>query len=91
MNIEMQIPVNILKEGNRFIAYTPVFDLSTSAPTLQKVKARFSEAVQLFVEDLVKMGTLDSVLSDLGWKKINKRWRAPVQIAHETEKIKIPA
>jgi predicted RNase H-like HicB family nuclease len=69
MNIEMQIPVNLLKEGNGFIAYTPVFDISTSASTLGKVKSRFSEAVQLFVENLVKMGRLEPVLLNLGRKK----------------------
>ncbi len=64
------IPVSFFKEGDAYIAYCPILDLSTSASTFEKVKGRFSEAVEIFFEELVDMGTLDDVLANLGWTKI---------------------
>lgn len=86
----ISIPVNFLKEGNSFVAYTPVLDLSTSADTYEKAQKRFSEVVQIFFEELVEMGTLDEVLSSLGWEKMDNHWNPPLPISHQVENISIP-
>ena len=62
--------VIFLKEKGRFVAYTPALDLSTSGKTLAQAEQRFMEAAELFFEECHKMGTLNEVLHDLGWKKI---------------------
>lgn len=69
--LEINIPVSILKEGNKFIAYSPALDLSTSGKNYDEVKRRFKEILGIFLEELLKKGTLKEVLLDLGWKKIN--------------------
>lgn len=69
--MEINIPVSILKEGNKFIAYSPALDLSTSGKNYDEVKRRFKEILGIFLEELLKKGTLKEVLLDLGWKKIN--------------------
>lgn len=79
-----------LKEGKQFVAYTPVLDLSTYADTFAKVKARFSEVVQIFFEELENMGTTDEVLKGLGWVKHADGWNAPMQVGHEIEQISVP-
>lgn len=83
------MPVTILKEGKRFVAYTPALDLSTSGKTYDEVKKRFEEIVNIFVEELVKNDTLDQVLRDMGWREIKNRWQPPVVVSHETESVKI--
>ena len=52
MNLQIRIPVSILKEKNRYVAYTPALDLSTSGKTKKEVKKRFSQAVEIFFEEL---------------------------------------
>lgn len=90
VKFQYSLPVSILKEGKYFIAYTPVLDLSTSADSYEKVKMRFNEAVEIFFEELIEMGTLNKVLSDLGWQKINKQWSPPLLVGHESAKINMP-
>lgn len=90
-NIEFALPVSILKEGNSFIAYTPALDLSTSGSTFEKAQKNFEEAVRIFFEELTEMGTVDDVLSGLGWQKQNKTFVPPVVVANQTQTFSIPA
>ena len=48
--LKFQIPVSILKEDKKYVAYTPALDLSTSGKSYQEVKKRFSEIVNIFFE-----------------------------------------
>lgn len=84
------IPVTIFKEKDTFIAYTPVLDLATSADSFEKVKKRFEEIVALFFEELQKKGTMDDVLSSLGWIKKTQKWQPPVSVSHSIESIRVP-
>jgi predicted RNase H-like HicB family nuclease len=56
--IKVNLPVSFLKEGNKFVAYTPVLDISTSGKTFKEAQKRFSELVEIFFEELIEMGTL---------------------------------
>lgn len=87
---EFSLPVAILKEGSIFVAYTPALDLSTAGKTLKEVHKNFGEAVMLFFEELQEMGTVDQVLSELGWQKKDKTLIPPVLISHQTEQFSIP-
>lgn len=89
VRIEASLPVSFLKEGNRFVAYTPALDLSTSGKTYREAQNRFDEAVQLFFEELFAKGTLDDVLCGLGWKKNRARWSPPVVIAHDIRPVTV--
>lgn len=90
LNLQFALPVSILKEDRYFIAYTPALDLSTSATSFELVKKRFEEVVNIFFEELLDKGTVDQVLTDLGWKKIEKEWKPPVVISQESESFRIP-
>ena len=85
-----KLPVSIFKEGKQFIAYSPVLDLSTCGKDYDEVKHRLEEVVDIFFEELAQKGTLNEVLEDLGWIKVQKQWSPPVIISHESEKIRIP-
>lgn len=87
---KVSLPISILKEGKYYIAYSPALDLSTSGKTFEEVKKRFEEVVGIFFEELSEKGTLDKVLGELGWQKVQKEWIAPVVIANETESFNIP-
>ena len=70
VNFQAVLPVSILREGDRFIAYSPALDISTSGKTHKEVSNRFSELASIFLEEIIKKGTLEEVLRESGWKKI---------------------
>jgi predicted RNase H-like HicB family nuclease len=92
--INVKLSVSVMREGDSFIAYTPTLDLSTCGKTLEEAKIRFSEAVQIFFEELSKNKNTEDVLIDLGWKKNEEgpvSWQPPVLVEHNIQDIKIPA
>ena len=84
---EASLPVTIFKEGKSYVAYSRALDLSTSASTYEKAQYRFSEAVDIFFEELANMGTTDKVLANLGWQKIKSSWRPPVVVSNYVEPL----
>ncbi|UZE93483.1 MAG: hypothetical protein IB617_01465 [Candidatus Nealsonbacteria bacterium] len=89
--LEISLPVSILREGKKFVAHTPALDLSTSANSFEKVRERFNEIVNIFFEELIKKGTLDDVLRDLGWRKVQRKWTPPVVVSQESQTVRVPA
>ena len=77
IKFNLRLPISIFKEREHFIAYTPALDLSTSGKNYEQVKKRFNEIVAIFFEELIKKGTIDEVLENLGWQKIKKQWIPP--------------
>ncbi len=88
---KFSLSISILKESNRFIAYSPAIDLSTSGKTYEEAKKRFDEAASVFFEEIFEQGTLNDVLKDLGWKKIQKKWIPPLVISQESQEISVYA
>ena len=93
MHFDVTLPVVVLREGKYFIAHSPVLDLSTSGKSFEETKKRFEEVVGIFFEELMAKRTLNKVLADLGWKRIDKKWEPPVVISQESEsfRLRIPA
>jgi hypothetical protein len=77
----LSIPVFYLREGQTYIAYTPVLDLSASGSTVTRAKKNFETTLRLFLDELIAHGTLADVLRDMGWSKHDRRWRPPVEMA----------
>ena len=88
--LEFKFPVSILREGKKYVAYTPALDLSTSGKNYEEVKRRFSEIVNIFFEELLKKGTLEEVLRDLGWTRLQTKWVPPLVISQESQTIQVP-
>ena len=86
----LNLPVSFLKEADQFVAYTPVLDLSTSGKTLEEAKSNFAEAVEIFFDEIISMGTFEDVLLDLGWKKQNDDFLPPVVISQGMESVRVP-
>ena len=59
--------------------------MSTSGKSYSEVKKRFSELVEIFLEEIIKSGDLNAVLSNLGWEKIKKQWMPPAMISQKIE------
>ena len=89
INYKFALPVSIIKEDKSFIAYSPALDLSTVGDTFEEAQERFSEAVQVFFEEITEKGTLDDALAELGWRKHNKELIPPVVVSNKTQQFSI--
>ena len=65
-SIQTKIPVVFFEEGDKFVAYSPAFDLSSCGEILEEAKKRFAEAAAMFLREVSEMGTLDEVLAECG-------------------------
>ena len=83
------LPVSIFQEGKSFVAYSYAMDLSTSGKNIKQARRRFSEAMQMMIEELVKTKKLDSFLKSQGWTKARKEWDAPRLISPEIEAVAV--
>ena len=86
----LQLTVNVRKQGSRYVAYAPALDISTSGKSDKEVRVRFAELVNIFFEELHSAGTIDEVLSELGWRKVRKQWTPPV-VETKAYSVKVPA
>ena len=89
IKLDVKIPISVLKEGNNFVVYSPVLDLSTSAKTYKQALSRFNEAVEIFFEEVLKKGTLEDVLKELGWMKSGANWHPPLIISQDFQKLRL--
>lgn len=90
-SINFALPVSILREGDTFVAYTPALDLSTAGSTFEEAQKNFEEAVNIFFQELMVMGTLNDVLKDLGWEEQDNNFVPPVIIENSIQNFSIPA
>lgn len=84
------MPVTILKQGKRYVAHSPALDLSTSGKSEKEVKKRFEQIVGIFFDELVEAGTLNPVLTELGWKKVAKQFQPPQIVSQKSINVRVP-
>lgn len=90
-DLSLKLAVVVMKQGKRFVVYSPALDLSTSGKTEKQAKKRFEEAVEVFFEEIIEAGTASEVLRDLGWEREKKQWQPPQIISKETMPFSMPA
>lgn len=61
------VPVDYFKEGDTFVAYCPVLELSSCGATYKEAAHAFAEALSIFLQECMERKTLDKVLQSLGW------------------------
>ena len=90
------LPVNVMRcrDTGQVIVHTPALDLSSHGRTESEAFRMFHEAVQLFLEEIHDMGTMDDVLTELGWTKVQKptsHWIPPELLHQRKFPVRIPA
>ena len=89
-----QIPLVFLKEGEKFVAYSPALDLSTCGDTFDEARGNFEEALELFFAECLKRGTLERALATYGWQRSHTRppqWEPPAMVGQESLHVPVPA
>lgn len=90
---EYTLAIEILREGKWFIAQCPGLDLVTQGRTRAKASKAMQDAVGLLFQELREMGTLEDVLLENNWKKVQVKGPAgpqfvPPRSQHKDLKIK---
>lgn len=80
----------IWKEGDAYVAWSPELDVSSAGKTVDEARAHLREAVELFLEESERMGTLGEVMEEAGYAPSVKGWRAPERIAIEHAQLALP-
>ncbi len=87
MKDKINFTSQIWQEGDMFVSHNPELGVSSCGKTLEEARRNLKEAVELFIEETKKMGTLKEILGEAGFvkKKINnnKIWKAPELLSLE--------
>jgi predicted RNase H-like HicB family nuclease len=81
MNISARI--EIFKEGDAYVALSPELNVSSFGETIEDAKKSIKEAINAFVEECERMGTLEDVLEESGFSKTNDSWESRRPVAEE--------
>lgn len=93
--IEAELSLKILKEDDFFVAYCSELDLSSHGETVEEAQKNFGEVLNIFFEEITKKGTLDDVLLECGWQKVEDKekhipkWIPPAYVLETTVPLKI--
>jgi predicted RNase H-like HicB family nuclease len=87
----IQIPYTsqLFDEDGQIVALCPELNVSSFGDTPEEALASLQEAVSLFLEECQRMGTLEAVLEEAGYRRespASQRWipRQPIQV-HQLE------
>lgn len=90
MDLSLQLSVDISKHGRKFVAYSPALDISTVGKSEKEAKDRFAELVEIFFGEVEENSSIETVLRELGWKKVRKQWQPP-KVTHQSVAVQVPA
>ena len=65
------------------MALSPELNVSSFGETIDDAKKSFKEALEAFIEECQEMGTLEDVLEESGFSKINNSWKLRKPVAEE--------
>lgn len=81
--MDISVRVEIFKEGDAYVALSPELNVSSFGETVDEAKKSLKEAVGAFIEECEAMGTLEEVLEESGFSKINNSWESRKPIIEE--------
>jgi predicted RNase H-like HicB family nuclease len=88
--MEIQFTTQIFKEGPSFVAHTRELDVSSCGGTREKALRNLKEAVRLFLEEAEKMGTLEQILEEAGYRKRKNMFEGPQLITTRRISMRLP-
>ena len=74
--MKLDFRIEIFKEGKNFVAVAPELNVSSFGKSSKQAKESLKEAVELFLEECKRMGSLDDVLSEAGFKENKRFWKS---------------
>ncbi len=73
--MEIQFTTRVFKDGRSFVAHALELDVSSCGGTKERAVRNLKTAVRLFLEEADRMGTLDQILREAGYRQASGRVR----------------
>ena len=73
--------LQVFREGKLFVAYNPELDVSSCGHSVEEAKENLSDAVRGFLKSANKHKTLQSILEEAGYTRVQNRWSDPQLMA----------
>ncbi|MEI9479782.1 MAG: type II toxin-antitoxin system HicB family antitoxin [Deltaproteobacteria bacterium] len=80
---KFSVRIEIFKEGEEYVALSPELNVSSFGQTIEEAKSAIKEAIEAFMEECERMGTLEDVLEEAGFTRDLDIWVSRVPIAEE--------
>ncbi|MBM4031871.1 MAG: type II toxin-antitoxin system HicB family antitoxin [Planctomycetes bacterium] len=82
--IPLEFDMVVLREEKTFVAYCPELDISSCGASVEQARTNLKTAVRLFIEEAEKMGTLNDILGEAGYRRARTgKWSPPSLVATE--------
>jgi predicted RNase H-like HicB family nuclease len=89
-DMEIQFTTRIFKEGRTYVAHALELDVSSCGGSKDKALKNLKQAVRLFLEEAEKMGTLDQILEEAGYRKTKQKITRPQFISVQRVTLALP-
>ena len=67
LSVEVQVDVVLIKDGKYYVALCPSLNVSSYGKTEKEAKLAFNEALEIFITETDKRGSLEKELLKNGW------------------------
>jgi len=67
MQKQIIVSEQIWKEGRMYTSYCPELDVASCGKTVNEARKNLREAIEIFIEETYKMGTLKDLLEEAGY------------------------
>ena len=74
--MEILARIEIFREGDLYVALVSELNVSSFGETIEEAKESIKEALEAFLEECERMGTLEDVLEESGFSKLHGSWEA---------------
>lgn len=81
--MDLSIRVEIFKEDDLYVALSPELNVSSFGETIVEARESIKEAIEGFLEVCQEMGTLNEVLEEAGFLKVENTWQSRRPVAEE--------
>jgi hypothetical protein len=88
--MDIQFTIRVFKEGRMFVAHALELDVSSCGGSAAKAVKNLKDAVRLFLEAAEKMGTLDRILEEAGYKMIEDKILSPKLVSMQQISLPLP-
>ena len=81
--MEIYVRIEIFKEGDDYVALAPDLNVSSFGDTPDNAMRSIHEALEAFLEECQEMGTMEEVMEESGFSRINDAWEPRKPLSEE--------
>ena len=81
--MKLSVRIEVFKESDVYVAVSPELNVSSFGETIEDARMSVKEAIEAFLEECKIMGTLEEVLEESGFSKVNDSWKSRKPVSEE--------